>query len=403
MKTSSSTSERERGSAAVVVGGLSMHYGRKREVEALTEIDLEVRSHELLVVLGPSGCGKTTLLRCVAGLEVPTGGEIHIGGETVFRATPRRALPPNKRDIGMVFQNYALWPHMTVQRNVEYPLRAQRKTEELRSGRAAQVLALVRCAELADRYPPQLSGGQQQRVALARGLAAKPQLMLFDEPLSNLDAQLRVELRAEIRRLHEEVRFSGIYVTHDQIEAFQLADVVAVMEKGRVVQLARPEDLYRAPASPYVAGFLGIRNRIDLVAGETDGPFRAGLASAVSTRFGVSPSYELFLREELLSVAPPSVRPPAEHLCFEGVIQNQLFAGERVELVVTCDSHLLRCLCRLDAGWEVGDVVRISLHPDDCLVYQNGNLVPSTNRAGATTNSVGAPVPRPLTSSERSR
>jgi iron(III) transport system ATP-binding protein len=231
---------------------------------ALDGIDLEIRSGELVVMLGPSGCGKTTMLRSVAGLETPDAGRIVIGDKVVFDAASQTDTRSEKRDVGMVFQNYALWPHMTVRRNIGYPLKAKRMTEELKGGAVERIAELVGCEALLDRYPAQLSGGQQQRVALARAMVSEPAVILFDEPLSNLDAKLRRELRTEIRRLHSRTGFTGIYVTHDQSEALAIGDRVALLSAGRLVQIDTPANVYRRPKSAWAADFMGLANELEL-------------------------------------------------------------------------------------------------------------------------------------------
>jgi iron(III) transport system ATP-binding protein len=241
----------------LAIDGLRKAYGKHSEVQALDGIDLAVAPSELLVLLGPSGCGKTTALRCLAGLERPDAGRVMIGEDTVFDPSRRIDLPPNQRDIGMVFQTYALWPHKTARQNVTYPLRARKLRAGLQEGWVEDMLRLVECEALADRYPGQLSGGQQQRVALARGLVARPGLVLFDEPLSNLDARLRDQVRSELHALHRRIKFTGVYVTHDQAEGLALADRLAIMRNGRVEQLAPPREVFEQPATDYIAGFLG--------------------------------------------------------------------------------------------------------------------------------------------------
>jgi iron(III) transport system ATP-binding protein len=234
--------------------------GRGPGVHVLKDINLDIPKGELLVLLGPSGCGKTTLLRCLVGLEQPTSGSVTLGPKTVVDADRGLYIAPNERDVSMVFQNYALWPHMKVNKNVAYPLKARKKKELLAAGRVEEVLKIVQCDHLADRYPPELSGGQQQRVSLARALGPNPSLLLLDEPLSNLDALLRIELRAQLRHLHRTLNFTGVHVTHDQEEALALATRVAVMDSGRIAQIGRPDEVYSAPATEYVADFLGFRN-----------------------------------------------------------------------------------------------------------------------------------------------
>src|SRR5690349_7576744 len=221
------------------------------EVVAVQNVSLDIPNHEFLVLVGPSGCGKSTTLRMIAGLEEITGGEISIGGEVV------NDLPPKDRDIAMVFQNYALYPHMTVAENMSFGLRLRKfaKTEiKARVDNAARILDIT---ELLERKPKQLSGGQRQRVAMGRAIVRDPKVFLFDEPLSNLDAKLRVQMRTEIKRVHQKVRTTTVYVTHDQVEAMTLADRVVVMNKGRIEQIGAPNFLYHSPATRFVAGFIG--------------------------------------------------------------------------------------------------------------------------------------------------
>ncbi|MEI7900315.1 MAG: ABC transporter ATP-binding protein [bacterium] len=239
---------------AVDIEGVVKTFGR---IRALQEVSLAVRPGELFFLLGPSGCGKTTLLRCIAGFHTPESGRILIGGREVTE------LPPYQRDTGMVFQSYALWPHMTLAQNVAFGLE-MRKIPHLEIKR--RVMAALECVHLADRAktrPNQLSGGQQQRVALARALVIEPTCLLLDEPLSNLDAKLRLEMRAEIRRICKQAGLTAIYVTHDQKEALSIADRLAVMRDGMIAQIGTPEEVYRTPTSRFVAGFIGEGNFIE--------------------------------------------------------------------------------------------------------------------------------------------
>jgi iron(III) transport system ATP-binding protein len=229
--------------------GVGKRYG---QVEALRELTLDVAAGEILLIVGPSGCGKSTALRLIAGLEAPDAGEIEISGQVVAGS---RWVGPEQRGVGMVFQDYALFPHMSVAQNVAFGL--QRWSREQRAARVAEVLDLVNLGRHAQRYPHELSGGEQQRVAIARALAAKPQLLLLDEPLSNLDAELRAELRVELRRVLEAAGITGIMVTHDQEEAFAIADRVAVFSRGELCQVGSAEEVYHAPACRFVADFVG--------------------------------------------------------------------------------------------------------------------------------------------------
>jgi iron(III) transport system ATP-binding protein len=230
------------------------------EREVIAPLDLEVPNGAFVALLGPSGCGKTTLLRMVAGLESPSSGEIRIGDRPIYSSASGVDLPPEERGFGMVFQSYAVWPHMTVEGNVAYPLRVGARkrslTEEARAKACARALELVHLTELRERYPHQLSGGQQQRVALARGLAMEPPVLLLDEPLSNLDARLRAEMRREIRELHRKLGMTILYVTHDQREAFEMATEVILLNEGRIAQRGAPEEIRSRPSPGFVSEFL---------------------------------------------------------------------------------------------------------------------------------------------------
>ncbi|WP_142627682.1 ABC transporter ATP-binding protein [Rhizobium sp. P007] len=240
----------------VEIETISRTFGTNR---ALDELSLTVEDGEFVVLLGPSGCGKTTALRSIAGLEHPDLGSIRIGGREVVNPEVGVLVPANRRDIGMVFQSYALWPHMSVAQNIAYPLKARGRGGEARA-RVAGILEVVGLEHHADRYPSELSGGQQQRVALARALVADPALVLFDEPLSNLDAQLRTRLRNEIRRIHRHRQRTSLYVTHDQAEALTLADRIVLLNHGRIEQIGTPGEIFLKPRNRFVAEFVGIGN-----------------------------------------------------------------------------------------------------------------------------------------------
>ena len=224
---------------------------RYDEVEAVRGIDLDIADHEFVVLVGPSGCGKSTTLRMIAGLEDISGGDIMIGGDVV------NDVPPKDRDIAMVFQNYALYPHMTVAENMSFGLRLKRYPKAEIKSRIDEAARMLDIVELVDRKPKQLSGGQRQRVAMGRAIVRNPKVFLFDEPLSNLDAKLRVQMRIEIKKVHQKVRTTTVYVTHDQVEAMTLADRVVVMNHGRIEQIGTPNELYHKPATRFVASFIG--------------------------------------------------------------------------------------------------------------------------------------------------
>src|SRR5690348_1296763 len=244
--------------AAVELRGLTKRYGSLAVVD---RIDLAVEHGSLICLLGPSGCGKTTTLRMIAGFLEPDAGEIRVNGKVV--SSPGKALAPERRNMSMIFQSYAVWPHMTVLDNVAYGLKMKGKPPAERKARALEMLRATRLTEHAQKYPAALSGGQQQRVALARALAPNPDIVLLDEPLSNLDANLRGEMRIEIRRLHDEFRNTSIYVTHDQMEAMTMADRIVVMSAGRIEQIGTPQEVYDAPRSRFVARFIGGSNVLE--------------------------------------------------------------------------------------------------------------------------------------------
>ncbi len=238
---------------------LTKRYG---DVTSVDRLSLSVEPGEFICLLGPSGCGKTTTLRMIAGFLEPDGGEIRVNGNAI--SAPGVVLPPERRNMGMIFQSYAIWPHMTVHDNVGYGLRMRGVAAEARDARVTATLNATKLGELSGRYPGELSGGQQQRVALARALAPNPDILLLDEPLSNLDANLRGDMRLEIRRLHDEFRNTSIYVTHDQVEAMTMADRIVVMNHGRIEQIGTPQDVYDRPNSRFVARFIGGSNILDV-------------------------------------------------------------------------------------------------------------------------------------------
>ena len=305
---------REAPGVAVRLEGLTRRYGT---VLALDGLDLEITGGEFLALLGPSGCGKTTALRAIAGFEVPDAGRVWFDRRDVT------GLPPSKRDVGMVFQAYSLFPNMTVADNVAYGLRVRRRDKAERAGRAAELLELVGLADRGGRYPHQLSGGQQQRVALARALAVAPQVLLLDEPLSALDAQVRVQLREEIRRIQLELGTTTVFVTHDQAEALSVADRVGVMRAGRLEQVATPDELYERPATAFVAEFVGTMNRLPAT-------LSGGAVEVLGTRRPVAGStpagpVEALVRPEALVVTAGGT----------GRVVTRTFSGASTRLLVS--------------------------------------------------------------------
>jgi iron(III) transport system ATP-binding protein len=316
-------------SVGIRLVGISATF-RERErgdIVAVNAVDLDVRPGELLTLLGPSGCGKTTMLRMIAGFQQPSAGGILIGERDVTR------LPANRRDIGLVFQSYALFPHLTVFENVAYGLRVRRRGEADIRNSVAEVLRLVGLDGFAARLSNELSGGQQQRVALARAIVIQPRVLLFDEPLSNLDAKLRVEMRDEIRNLQRRLGITTVYVTHDQEEAMAISDRIAVMEAGRIVQLGTAEDLYRRPASSFVASFIGRANIIRGIAREVaEGRVTLELAGQ---RVTMSTSLAIAEGARVSAVVRPealTVDTAGEGL--RGTLINRVYLGDKVEYFV---------------------------------------------------------------------
>jgi iron(III) transport system ATP-binding protein len=317
----------------VSLRGLTKRYGP--QVAAVQDLALEVKPRELVALLGPSGCGKTTTLRLVAGFLKPDAGEIWVGERCLSSAS--RVVPPESRRMAMIFQSYALWPHMTVAQNVGYGLRFKADIARAeRDRRVREILDVVRLDGFEGRYPGELSGGQQQRVAVARALVVEPEILLLDEPLSNLDANLREEMRFEIRRLHEAFGITTLYVTHDQAEAMVISDRIAVLQKGRVVQIGTAEDLFQQPRTRFVAEFIGRTNLIDGTAAGPDVVSRGELRLRVATADLVpgSPVTVSIRPHEigLLSGPAPSATPGANVL--RGTVQRGSYLGDTVDYQV---------------------------------------------------------------------
>jgi multiple sugar transport system ATP-binding protein len=331
---------------------LHKRFGR---VVAVRDVSLEVADGEFVVLLGPSGCGKTTVLRTVAGLETPDHGRVWIGGRDVTR------LPPGRRDIGMVFQSYALFPHMRVFDNVAFGLRMRGVPEAEQRRRVQEVAELLQIADLLDRYPAQLSGGQRQRVAVARALVVRPQVLLMDEPLSNLDALLRLHMRAELKRLHREVGSTTVYVTHDQVEAMSLGDRVAVLRDGQVVQFGTPTEIYDHPADRFVGSFLGNppMNFLRATVDPDDGRLRVEDA-----KFQAPPAYAQALAERKGQGVLVGIRP--EHVALEGgllrgeVLVVELLGAQKL-LTVRTGEHVLKVAVGSDRAVRPGDRVALDL------------------------------------------
>jgi iron(III) transport system ATP-binding protein len=312
-------------------------------VRAVDEINFSVPTGSVLTLLGPSGCGKTTTMRSVAGLETPDGGELAIGDRVIYSKPKGINLRPNQRKVGMVFQSYAIWPHMTVFDNVAYPLKGNVDRATLKE-RTLTALRLVGLDHLASRRAPNLSGGQQQRVALARALVAQPEVLLLDEPLSNLDAKLRDSMRKEIRELQQELGITTLYVTHDQSEALAISDLVAVMSAGHIVDFGEPERIYSRPASRAVAEFIGMANIVDVTdvhaAGETwTGRSPLGEISFPATDATPEPCSVLIRLEDLHLVGEEMA---GQENVWPGTIRSVLYLGSFWECMIDVNGHRLR-------------------------------------------------------------
>jgi ABC-type Fe3+/spermidine/putrescine transport system ATPase subunit len=355
---------------ALEVEGLVKRFG---EVAAVDGVSFRVEPGELLCLLGPSGCGKTTTLRCVAGLEAPDAGVIRLDGKLLADGTRGVLVPPHRRRFGMVFQSYAVWPHLTVFENVRYPLRfGPRLSREEMGKRTRDALALVRLGAYGDRFPHQLSGGQQQRVALARALVMQPAALLFDEPLSNLDAKLREEMRSELAEVQGHLRVPALYVTHDQAEAMALATRIAVMHGGRIRQEGAPGTIYRKPADEFVANFLGSTN---LLPGVVEGHDVAG---NVRVRTGAG----LLLVKAVAAPAPGSqvlvgIRPehlrvhlqaPADGARLAGELVTATFLGPFTDCAVATGEVTLQVQAPGALAARRGDRVYLTVEPDACTL-----------------------------------
>jgi ABC-type Fe3+/spermidine/putrescine transport system ATPase subunit len=357
------------GVPAIEVENLVVHFG---EVQAVRQISFEVAPGEHLTLLGPSGCGKTTVLRCIAGLETPNAGEIRIAGEVVFSSARGVNRPPDKRNLSMVFQNYAIWPHMTIFENVAYGLRLRHVTRGDIEKRVAEVLRLVDMDGLAEREASQLSGGQQQRVALARGITFHPRAMLMDEPLSNLDARLRAQMRDALKELQGRLGLTTIYVTHDQEEALALSDRIIVMRAGKIEQAGKPLEIYNSPRTPFVANFVGAANLIkgELARGEDGRLLFTAVGGAVlecaSAGAALPPDYRGPCIASVRTVYPRLSRKEdgGDKARFPGVIRRGVFLGDTVLYTVGGGAGDLMVRALPTDLYEEGEQVFVSIAPN---------------------------------------
>jgi iron(III) transport system ATP-binding protein len=356
----------------VSIRGLTKRYG---DVAAVRALDLHVKAGELVALLGPSGCGKTTTLRLVAGFLRPEAGEIWVGDRCL--SSPATVIPPERRRMAMIFQSYALWPHMTVARNIAYGLRFNGVARADRDRRVKDMLRVVQLEGYGSRYPGELSGGQQQRVAVARALVVEPEILLLDEPLSNLDANLREEMRFEIRRLHDTFGITTLYVTHDQAEAMVISDRVAVLQAGRIVQIGSAEELFEHPRTRFVAEFIGKTNVIDGVAESQDrfarGRLRLQLAAA-----DLQPGAQVVLsiRPHLIEIVPGRRAPTAvaDANILTGTVQRSSYLGDAVDYQVTIDEGglVLRVAGPPPPRVHVGESVNLRIAAASCVPLASG-------------------------------
>jgi iron(III) transport system ATP-binding protein len=376
--------------AFVRIDGLSKRFG---DLTAVDRVSLEVVEGRTMALLGPSGCGKTTILRCIAGLETPDGGTIDIAGKVVFDRSARINLLPEDRGLGIVFQSYAVWPHMSVGDNVGFPLKVRGVAQAERGRRVGRLLELVGLGAATDKPATELSGGQQQRVALARALIHEPRLVLFDEPMSNLDAQLREQVRMELQVLQRRLGFTAIYVTHDQAEAFALAETVVVMDRGRIETVGPPREVFLRPASAVVARFLGFNVQPGRVIAASEQARGCGATRAVQVAIGGSlmlwgvvgndqPIADgapvlVCVRKEHIGVHQPgpgaaqaSFTTPAlgQPQVMSGEICAASFLGLAEEYIVGVDGVELRAI-QPSGAVRTGDRVDVAIKPQDCLVF----------------------------------
>jgi len=347
--------------ASVDLRKLTKRYGA---VAAVDDVSLRIDHGQLVCLLGPSGCGKTTTLRLIAGFLEPSAGEIHVGDRLV--SSKARTLPPEQRNMSMIFQSYALWPHMTVAENIVYGLKLRKMDRDTIAKKLAAILATTKLEPLAQRYPGELSGGQQQRVALARALIVEPETLLLDEPLSNLDANLREEMRFEIRRLHDEYRYTTVYVTHDQSEAMTTADLIAVMNGGKVDQLGTPEDIYARPQSEFVARFIGASNVLKGTArDENHVSFAGAILRVTGAKLGAGQGAAVAIRQHDIQLSTQT--PASAENAIKATVTRQVYLGASRDYVVeTADGNSLRVVTPTDTAVDKGREVWLTLPPDRC-------------------------------------
>jgi iron(III) transport system ATP-binding protein len=361
------------------VTDLELTYRTDRaDVRAVRGVSFTVEHGQFFTLLGPSGCGKTSTLRSIAGLEIPSGGQIQIGDDVVFDEAARRVVPPHERDIGMVFQSYAIWPHMTVFQNVAFPLEHGQKHTSRNDVRdkVMRALSLVQLDHLADRPAPLLSGGQQQRVALARSLVHEPTVLLLDEPLSNLDAKLREDMRHEIKSLVHRLEITTLYVTHDQLEALAMSDTVALMSDGEIVQSGAPRDVYLEPNSSFVANFLGRTNLLDGAVARLGPPGGAGLIdSAWGQLVAPLPAWAQEGSAVMVGFRPEGVllsdsQPNEKDNVIQATVATAQYLGDTIEYQLDLGTRLVRVKGEPFTLLNEGQRVFLRVPPERCYVLE---------------------------------
>ena len=356
--------------ASVELRELTKRFGSLAVVD---NVSLRIDHGQLVCLLGPSGCGKTTTLRLIAGFLEPTSGEIHVGDRVV--SSNARTLPPEQRKMSMIFQSYALWPHMTVAENIVYGLRLRKLDRDTIARKLKAILETTKLEILAQRYPGELSGGQQQRVALARALIVEPETLLLDEPLSNLDANLREEMRFEIRRLHDQYRYTTVYVTHDQSEAMTTADLIAVMNAGRIDQLGTPQQIYDTPQSEFVARFIGASNVIKVIARDANHvSFSGAVLQVIGAPLSAGQTAAIAIRQhdiQLSTQAPQASQNQVLQNVVKATVTRQVFLGaSRDYMVETTDGTVLRIVTPTDNAVARGTEVWLTLPPERCRALE---------------------------------
>jgi iron(III) transport system ATP-binding protein len=345
----------------LVLSNLEKRYG---PLTVVKDVNLSVDQGKLVCLLGPSGCGKTTTLRLIAGFVSADAGEIRVGGKAVSSASV--TVPPERRNMSMIFQSYALWPHMTVFQNVAYGLKLKKLASDEIEKKVNAILAVTQLAQLAARYPGELSGGQQQRVSLARALVVKPEILLLDEPLSNLDANLREEMRFEIRRLHDEFRYTTVYVTHDQAEAMTTADMIVVMNDGRIEQAGTPEDIYARPETEFVARFIGGTN---ILTGKGVGGNKVDIDGGLVIQCGSGKAAEsgkgiVSIRHHDIELSP---KKTSEVNSVQGVVRRQIYLGSHRDYLVDIKGgETIRTIAPVEVELPVGSEAWLHFPPRHC-------------------------------------